>query len=366
MVLIDGDGMIFNQDLINQGVEGGKKAANALRASILEQCHGTTDEIEIMAKVCANYAGLSKALKRDGGLESLESFKDFTLGFTQGKANFDFIDVGHGKERADSKIKECTRWHLKNWNCKQILLGISFDSGYAPFLDEVGHDDRNRITIVEGPPMVRELSATGLPTLKFDSIFRSGKLMDRIADSTTPNTANVPSTWAGVTSIPPPPGITSSPIAAKATPVITKKPANVVNRPSWTPEPRGLDPPIVVNREILEKIKRRTTNNKKLCNNHYLRGPCSKGSECCFEHDYKATDEDLKAIGYLARMNPCVNGQDCDQEDCIYGHHCPSVIIAAGSKEPTCMAFSCKFYPEDHPPGTIMKHAKKEREYERY
>ncbi|PQE23467.1 CCCH zinc finger dna binding protein [Rutstroemia sp. NJR-2017a BBW] len=322
MVLIDGDGMIFNQDLINQGVEGGKKAANVLRASILEQCHGTTDEIEIMAKVCANYAGLSKALKRDGGLESLESFKDFTLGFTQGKANFDFIDVGHGKERADSKIK--------------------------------------------GPPMVRELSVTGLPTLKFDDIFRSEKLMDRIADSATPNATHAPSTWAGVTSIPPPPGITSSPIAAKAIPITTKKPANVVNRPSWTPEPRGLDPPITVNREILEKIKRRTTNNKKLCNNHYLRGPCSKGSECCFEHDYKATDEDLKAIGYLARMNPCVNGQDCDQEDCIYGHHCPSVIIAAGSKEPTCMAFSCKFYPEDHPPGTIMKHAKKEREYERY
>lgn len=58
-----------------------------------------------MAKVCGNYTGLSKALMRDGTLESLEKFKEFTLGFTQGKAHFDFIDVGHGKERADSKIK---------------------------------------------------------------------------------------------------------------------------------------------------------------------------------------------------------------------------------------------------------------------
>lgn len=58
-----------------------------------------------MAKVCANFNGLSKAMLRDGTLESLEKFKEFTLGFTQGKAHFDFIDVGHGKERADSKIK---------------------------------------------------------------------------------------------------------------------------------------------------------------------------------------------------------------------------------------------------------------------
>lgn len=58
-----------------------------------------------MAKVCANFNGLSKAMVRDGTLESPEKFKEFTLGFTQGKAHFDFIDVGHGKERADSKIK---------------------------------------------------------------------------------------------------------------------------------------------------------------------------------------------------------------------------------------------------------------------
>lgn len=58
-----------------------------------------------MAKVCANITGLSKAMRRDGSLENPDDLRDFTLGFTQGKASFDFIDVGHGKERADSKIK---------------------------------------------------------------------------------------------------------------------------------------------------------------------------------------------------------------------------------------------------------------------
>jgi hypothetical protein len=32
-------------------------------------------------------------------------FRDFAIGFTQGKASFEFVDVGHGKERADSKIR---------------------------------------------------------------------------------------------------------------------------------------------------------------------------------------------------------------------------------------------------------------------
>jgi hypothetical protein len=58
-----------------------------------------------MAKVCTNVAGLSKALLRDESIDSPDVFKDFTIGFTQGKASFEFVDVGHGKERADSKIR---------------------------------------------------------------------------------------------------------------------------------------------------------------------------------------------------------------------------------------------------------------------
>ncbi|KAI9734181.1 MAG: hypothetical protein M1818_006612 [Claussenomyces sp. TS43310] len=341
MVLIDGDGMIFHEDFVRLGVDGGKMAATALRNAVLEQYSDLPDDAEIIAKVCANITGLAKAMKRDGSLENPQDFREFTLGFTQGKASFDFVDVGHGKERADSKIKESTRWNLRNHNCRHILLGISHDAGYAPFLDEVLRDESmsQRVAIVEGPPVVRELSQTGARVIQFQKVFRQDKLIDRNASPAPP------STWAGVTSI-------STPTTVPT--LLTVKNDNAYGRPKsvWNPGPRGLDEPITVNAAVLDKIKRRTGSNK-LCNNHYLRGPCAKGDECCFEHNYKATEEDLKAISFLTRLNPCDNGQDCELEHCIYGHNCGSTINGV------CAQFNCRFSKDQHPPGTIIKHPRK-------
>jgi hypothetical protein len=252
------------------------------------------------------------------------------------------------------------RWHLRNHNCKQILLGISHDAGYAPFLDEViTPDERCRITIIEGPPTVRELSATGLQIINFNKLFRSEKLVDR---SHSNGVSAQPSTWAGVTSSAPP--RQASPITYGVT---TKKPCSAP-APTWVPCPRGLDAAIIVNAAVLDKIKRRTNNNK-LCNNHYLRGPCAKGIECCFEHDYKASEEELKAIAHLTRLNPCVNGQECDLEYCIYGHHCPSTVFNKKDNEWQCSVFGCRFSKDDHPPNTAIRHPRKEQRvdyYERY
>lgn len=89
---------------MKQGLEGGKRAANALRQAIAQQCR-EADNTEIIAKIVANLNGLGKAMKRDGSVNNENDLKEFMQGFTQAKASFDFVDVGHGKERADSKIK---------------------------------------------------------------------------------------------------------------------------------------------------------------------------------------------------------------------------------------------------------------------
>lgn len=153
-------------------------------------------------------------------------------------------------------------------------------------------------------------------------MFRTEKLVDR-------PTATAPPSWAGVAVTPsrpsPVPAAIISPPASRNGGVSIKKPAV----PQWKPEPRGLDSPIThFNVDVLEKVKRRPKDNK-LCNNHYLRGPCAKIHDgCMFEHKYKPTAEELAAISYLARLNPCANLQDCESESCIYGHHCPSTTVS--------------------------------------
>lgn len=403
LVLIDGDGLLFNDEYIRQGVEGGKRAAHALHNAILQKCGDLTDKIEIVAKVCANVTGLTRALLREGFVNTDYDLRNFSIGFSQARASFDFVDIGHGKERADVKIHELIRWHLKNKNCKHMLLGVSHDSGYASFLDHIITDDDtlSLLSIIEGYPTVRELRQKDLNIIHFDHIFRSDKIMDRGGQavitrrSSTPpppppivaplpsppqpqappvveapssdsssTSSDAPSTppsssWATVTKKAPPRPQMTLPLAhMNINNNVSRPPSSVVSKPAtcktatpaWNPGPRGIDAAIVCNATVLENIRNRK-DNAKLCNNHYLRGPCAKGNECVFEHKYRPNEEEKKAIAFLARQNPCTKGQDCDIANCIYGHHCPTV------RDGLCYHPFCKFRVEEHPPGTKYKNA---------
>ncbi|KAH6851238.1 hypothetical protein B0I37DRAFT_429791 [Chaetomium sp. MPI-CAGE-AT-0009] len=376
VTLLDGDCLLFKEALIRQGVEGGKKAAYALRAAILEQCGVHAGDIDVVCKVYANLAGLCKAMRNDGSLGTEGDLKDFSLGFTQAKATFDFVDVGHGKDMADNKIKDTARWHLRNSNCQQVVLGISHDAGYAPFLNELFQDPsvRIRVTVLEGITAVREIAATGVNILNMnDTLFRGEKLVHKTAPAPvtppgtktttasntsggipTPSTsatstpAQAPATtYARAVKNPSPPPQTTPPTPSKPPPTTPTR-AQPPKSTTWNPGPRGLDPPLKVSQTALEAVKKRR-DQSKLCNNHYLRGPCAKGAACAFEHKYKPARDELVAIAFLTRLNPCSNGQACGVVDCIYGHHCPSV------QNGVCTHPFCKFGKEDHPPGTKVK-----------
>jgi hypothetical protein len=370
IALLDGDCLLFKETFIKQGVEGGKKAAYTLRAAILEQCGAHANSIEVISTVYANLAGLCKAMRNDGSLGPENDLKSFTLGFTQAKVSFDFIDVGHGKDRAGNKIKEIAKWHLRNSNCKQVILGISHDAGYAPFLDELFQDPslRVRVTVLEGIPTVREVAATGVNILNMnDSLFRSEKPVPN-ADlvpcspvtpvalphygpvspagaktmTTSDTSTGIPTPSTSATSTPgqvtattyalavknpsPPPPISST--QPKLTPMSPTRPQPAKST-IWNPGPRGLDTPLKVSQAALDAVKKRR-DQSKLCNNHYLRGPCAKGTACAFEHKYRPTPNELVAIAFLARLNPCSNGQKCEVVDCIYGHHVSFVFSSSG------------------------------------
>ncbi|KAJ4306696.1 hypothetical protein N0V88_000060 [Collariella sp. IMI 366227] len=318
IVLVDGDGLLFKGDFIRQGIEGGKKAAYALRTAILEQCGAHAVGTEVIAKVYANLAGLCKAMRHDGSLKNESDLKDFTLGFTQAKASFDFIDVGRGKERADNKIKETTKWHLRNADCKQVILGISHDAGYAPFLDELFQDAslRTRITVLEGIATVREMATTGVNILNLNgTLFRSENLIDRVPEPISPP-VQMPcepkprtSSFTSASTATPATSAVSTPAQAPAVtyaktvkeaqaPAATTYAKAIQSAPSppktSLPAPqlkklapvsatrtpaRAASTPLHVSQAALDRVKKRRDSNK-LCNNHYLRGPCTKGREC--------------------------------------------------------------------------------------
>ena len=251
------------------------------------------------------------------------------------------------KQVSNDLPAENTRWHLQNQNCRQILLGISHDAGYAPFLDEILRDQttRQRVSILEGVPTVRDLVSTGVNIFNVNSdLFRTDKLNERTlsssmasppkdtpAKSVTPPQPTPPLSTHGASPFSsystmaqkakpasPPPQITI-PLAPRAGSAASRQ-KQLPSQPKWNPGVRGLDKPIPVNQTVLETVKKRKENTK-LCNNHFLRGPCSKGDTCPFVHNYRPTADEINAIAWLSRLNPCTVGQDCEADDCIYGHH---------------------------------------------
>jgi hypothetical protein len=108
LVLIDGDGMIFQNDLINAGDKGGRKAAglvqDAVQTYVQRELATVPPNAKVVCRVYANVRGLAGTLAGLGMVDDVDIVEQFARGFTRGKVLFDFVDVGPGKDRADEKI----------------------------------------------------------------------------------------------------------------------------------------------------------------------------------------------------------------------------------------------------------------------
>jgi hypothetical protein len=100
VVLLDGDGMIFDDYLIQKGEKGGKEAANLIWAAVNEFVARQLPHLsspKIVTRVYANVKGLSDTLCKSGVIDNPGIFEAFTKGFND-KLLFDFVDVGCGKK----------------------------------------------------------------------------------------------------------------------------------------------------------------------------------------------------------------------------------------------------------------------------
>lgn len=121
VVLIDGDGAIFNLDLIAQGQEGGHQAASILSNGIAE-CLPNQRRHQLWVYVFLNKRGLSDVLGRISQHQAKLMLDDFMIGFNQSAERFIMADVGGAKEAADAKIKGA-------WSCF-LELGSSLTASH--------------------------------------------------------------------------------------------------------------------------------------------------------------------------------------------------------------------------------------------
>ena len=384
LVLIDGDGVIFNDDLLSQGEAGGKEAANRLWNDIRNEVdHRMPDLIQkykIVVRVYTNLKGLGYICHRKGILESPNHIEDFARGFTGSKTLFDFVDVGVGKDRADEKISgtftteqtqrmlltspEIFRLHLYDSHCRHIFVGCSHDNGYARLLEEVGETQiMNSITLLEGVPFEKELVQLKslYHTTKYPGLFREEKIdIYNLppAPRQVPGGAYNPVHTNGFQ--PPAP---AQQYSASFAPPVSPEVRGFSNPAGDMPQASALSPaistwataaakvpPRMVSPTIVPKVNTPPVaepsipRNKygqridptmkydpldfqrlkkiKMCNTHYLRGDCPH-DPCTHDHYYQPSQDELATLLYINRMTPCRNGSDCSDPKCFYGHRCP-------------------------------------------
>ncbi|RDW72700.1 uncharacterized protein DSM5745_07872 [Aspergillus mulundensis] len=162
MVVVDGDAMKFNPEFIRQGYDGGRRLAKEFRNKVrqyLEEVRGYSratrrnhTPAETILRVFASVKGLKKMYREAGYISSDDVFDAFIQGFNL-NVNCDFIDVGTGPDRADTKVK---------------------NSGYAPVLAKA-KPTQSRISLVKATPFAPLLQAftDTYSTATFPDIFMS-------------------------------------------------------------------------------------------------------------------------------------------------------------------------------------------------
>jgi hypothetical protein len=180
MVLVDGDGYIFQDLLVQKGSDdGGGNAARALneavRASL--QTKGL-DHCQVIVRVYADVAGVSKALYKAGlcGPEK-RSLSPFIASFNRSFGHADFVDAGDLKESADFKLRALLRLHADNAQCKHIYFAACHDVGYISELTP-HKGDSSRFTLIKtsGANFHQQFTKLDLGIENFPGVFRSTPL----------------------------------------------------------------------------------------------------------------------------------------------------------------------------------------------
>lgn len=377
-MLIDGDGILFDDELVAKGAAGGEAAADLLETCvkryIADEMPHLPSNCEVVVKIYANTKGLSDVYHRSGVVNHPSKLDDFSRSLTRRKPLFDWIDVGSGRDSADAKISRVFQLNIQDPHCRHILLGCSHDGGHARTLKELSEarpDALDLVTLLEASPFMKQLSSLDFRTTKLYSILQpqNMNLWNVIKEPKQYPTPPVSSSDAPLSRTNSPSNLKENvpPVLLSVT-TESKNPipltwASTVKKPSVPQEAAGkiatqssnlpndgiprnrkgerIDPVIKHDKDEVDRVKR-----MKLCNVHYLRNECPYDDACTHVHHTKPTATELKYLALVARMAPCMHGSWCEDVKCIYGHICPA---PEGRRGELCIfGDQCRFPKELH------------------
>ncbi|KAJ7110185.1 hypothetical protein C8R44DRAFT_801590 [Mycena epipterygia] len=332
LCLIDGDGHIFQKDLITQGHIGGRQAAMLLTKGLTDYTRAIDTQMSSRAQVWlmlyCNKNGLVDTLVTQD-ICTKEQFDEFCLGFNQAAPLFSILDVGQGKEAADAKIKEYLRVFTRFPQTSLVFFGGAHDNGYTSALTSLENEGfARKLVLLRGyKDIAIELKNLQLPELTIDGVFMTHKLPANIFQRNRGHFQEF-----------------SPAMSAPASP----KKSSSHNSPSnFGDEPRYLEPGVPLHKQTPPP-----------CTFYYL-SVCKQGpGKCTYGHDYILTPTNYTELRENAKKSPCplINrNKVCPSGDnCCSGHVCPR-----GENCPFLKRRTCKFvgHSMHTKPGAIPKTA---------
>ncbi|RAL14924.1 CCCH zinc finger protein [Aspergillus homomorphus CBS 101889] len=373
IALLDGSGIIFQDEFLKKGGQGGKLAAQKLHQELevfVANQLPSARSPKVLVRMYVNVKGLNEACVRGGITTDPALLEDFTRGFNSGYPSFDIVDIGAGTDSAHDKIAEAFELNLYNCHCHQLLLGCADEKSFFQILGDSLHDKdlMGRVTLIEALPFGENLNAVraSFRTMSCSEIFRESKICPiwspwKAAVATQPRSLLTPSPKLETKPSPPRASLTRtstsvsaplSPYTSSSRPSSPEEEFQVVRGKAAAAPAR---PKVVernkfgqrVDRLDLKNINQQEMNRLKklkLCNFYYLQGECPV-DDCQHDHSHKLTRNEHVILAAIARMIPCRYGLECDEPECTYGHRCP--YSEPGERE--ChWGSSCRFDPASH------------------
>lgn len=194
MVLVDGDGAIFLDEVLEKPEDGAKEAAERLKQAVrvsLDNDQGD-NEITALVNVYANIKSLAKTLYMSDIIVSMNDLTQFAENFTDSNPEFNFINVGSDrKNKMGSKfysssclagscpnLLEMLHYFYHQCQCKKIFVVGCHKERYIHDLQALSHypDSAEKIVLVETTPASPSFRSLPFDIIHFENVFRSEPL----------------------------------------------------------------------------------------------------------------------------------------------------------------------------------------------